>query len=101
MASDGTRWCIPHNCTSFLNTIQPTSNGAKCLLETVTTTINTGKLDRSRLVSVTTDTENANTIQKEVGSRVQAERKCIRSKKVHNLVCRHRDRDLQQFFLNT
>lgn len=47
--------------TAFIRVVQPNEKGAKGLLETVSTSLDQGKLDRKKLVSVTTDGENANT----------------------------------------
>lgn len=47
--------------SSFLAIVQPKQNGAQGLCESVMTAINSGKLDRQKLVSVTTDGEKANT----------------------------------------
>lgn len=55
---------IERDCTlntAFVGVVQPKQNGARGLLEAVVTTINTGQLDRKKLVSVTTDGEKANT----------------------------------------
>lgn len=49
---------------AFIGVVQPNERGAKGLFETVSTPLVRGKLDLKKLVSVTTDGENANTGRK-------------------------------------
>lgn len=56
-------WIEPEGAlnTAFLGIVQPEQIGARGLLETVRTSVNRGKLERQKIVSVTTDGEKANT----------------------------------------